>query len=448
MTQKTESYNDNFYREHLGWQEYYALISDWIRKNTKGAIYGDIGCGNGFIIRNLKKSGKEVWGVDGSEAFLKYVDKSIKKDVQRVDLSNEQNLRKCDVAMCMEVAEHIDKKYADTLVNNIISTDAKTIIFTAATPGQGGTDHINLQPHTYWIEKFTTHGYVLDKKLSKKFVTDLNEKLTGCRWYLDNMMIFRKRKNHAERQFLNNAVSGLFNKLRDKRLSIKKENAELSFWQNEIQQYVRWYKGEIKNLYGLKAPDFKFKDKGTVEKNAIFTFIEADKDRYLKHLTVGKEFFKNMNVLEVGCGPLPNSLAFNGCKIIGIDPLIESYKASGYPMGDYSDRIEYVQATAEKIPFQDQFFDAVISVNAIDHVDNFQKAAGEITRVLKKNGTLLIETHYHKSKECEPIELDDMIVKGSFKGLKLKKLSDRPFRDFYPNYGDKDERLVVWLGKK
>ena len=35
------------------------------------------------------------------------------------------------------------------------------------------------------------------------------------------------------------------------------------------------------------------------------------------------------------------------------------------------------------MPFEDGFFDAVISVNAIDHVNDFAETAKEIKRVLK-----------------------------------------------------------------
>lgn len=439
MPSNTKLYNDVFYKEHLDWQEYYQLISDWILKNTRGEIYGDIGCGNGFIIRNLKKTGKKVWGVDGSDSFMKYVDSSIKKDVGQTDLSKKQELSNCNIAMCMEVAEHINEKYADILVDNIVSTNAHTILFTAATPGQGGTGHINLQPHEYWINKFATRGYFLDKNLSNKFLADLNDTLKGCRWYLDNIMIFKKR---------NKMVSKIISSVSDLKKNKKKRNSELNFWKNEIAKYVDWYNGASPELYSLKLPQKKETNKGSVKNNAIFTFIEADKNRYLNHLNVKKEFLKGKRVLEIGCGPLPNALAFIDCEIVGLDPLINRYIKAGYPLRDYPDRITYVDSKAEKVPFTDGSFDAVISVNAIDHVDDFEKVASEIKRVLKDDGIMMIETHYHKAKECEPVELNDKIVKEAFSGMLLEKLSDRPFWDFYPNYGEKSERLVVWFGKK
>lgn len=66
-------------------------------------------------------------------------------------------------------------------------------------------------------------------------------------------------------------------------------------------------------------------------------------------------------------------------------------------------------ASAEKMPFADAFFDAVISVNAIDHVDDFAAVALEIKRILKSNGLFCMHVHYHRATKCEPIELNDQV---------------------------------------
>ena len=76
-----------------------------------------------------------------------------------------------------------------------------------------------------------------------------------------------------------------------------------------------------------------------------------------------------MKVLDVGSGPFPSALCFQGCDIYNLDPLMDKYIAAGYPLHCYESRARFVQAKAEAIPFEDGFFDAVISVNAIDHVD-------------------------------------------------------------------------------
>lgn len=123
---------------------------------------------------------------------MDYVDGGLREFVKVADISKPAELPAADVAVCMEVAEHIPFECSDALVDNIVSTSAKNIIFTAATPGQKGMSHINLQPPGFWKEKFAKRGYVLNGALSEKFKEDLKGELKYTPWYLANFMVFEK----------------------------------------------------------------------------------------------------------------------------------------------------------------------------------------------------------------------------------------------------------------
>ena len=84
----------------------------------------------------------------------------------------------------------------------------------------------------------------------------------------------------------------------------------------------------------------------------------------------------------------------------------------------------FVRAFAEDMPFPSASFDAVISVNAIDHVDDFARAASEISRVLKKDGVLRMQVHYHPPRELEPYSLTDEDVLAHFGHLGIEKISE------------------------
>jgi hypothetical protein len=60
--------------------------------------------------------------------------------------------------MCVEVGEHLPEDKADVLVDTAVRHARKAVIWSAATPGQGGHEHINEQPHEYWVEKFAQRG--------------------------------------------------------------------------------------------------------------------------------------------------------------------------------------------------------------------------------------------------------------------------------------------------
>jgi len=121
----------------------------------------DIGCGTGIWTKVFKDNGvKEVMGVDGS--WVKEDSLLIKKDefIQK-DLSTKLGVdKKFDLAISLEVAEHIEKSSADIFVDNLVNL-APVILFSAAIPLQGGTHHINEQWPSYWEEKFNERGYVV-----------------------------------------------------------------------------------------------------------------------------------------------------------------------------------------------------------------------------------------------------------------------------------------------
>ncbi len=194
-----------------------------------------------------------------------------------------------------------------------------------------------------------------------------------------------------------------------------KYRAELDFWDDNLRQCVKWYHGEITVLYGEPAPKNKARIVGFNEKDsAVLTWLEQhQKKKYLDDLQLNANAFSGMKVLDIGSGPFPSALAFKNCELYCLDPLWPYYLQIGYP-SYYFDRAKIVAAKAETTPFSDHFFDAVISVNAIDHVDSFHEVAQETRRVLKIKGKLAMHIHYHPKTITEPEMLDDEIVQKAF----------------------------------
>ncbi len=60
-------------------------------------------------------------------------------------------------------------------------------------------------------------------------------------------------------------------------------------------------------------------------------------------------------------------------------------------------RIKFVRASAENIPFSDDFFDIVFSCNTFEHIKNIEKAISECARVVKPNGIIYISVHPYTS---------------------------------------------------
>ncbi|GHB23839.1 class I SAM-dependent methyltransferase [Mongoliitalea lutea] len=121
----------------------------------------DIGCGIGTWLSVFKEYGvNEVLGVDGD-----YVSKSLlskylsEEEFISHDLNIPLNLnRKFDLALCLEVAEHISEKSSEVLVKTLIN-HSDIILFSAAIPGQGGQHHVNEKWPEYWQKLFLIQDF-------------------------------------------------------------------------------------------------------------------------------------------------------------------------------------------------------------------------------------------------------------------------------------------------
>ena len=189
-------YDKKFFQAHIAFSERYTEMAQWLCANLKPKRAIDFGCGNGFIISQLKQCGVTVTGVEGSLNAIEYAAQNITKDIQIADLNKSLDFGKYDLVICSEVAEHLPKESADAFVNTLSSHSTKIIFFTAAEPGQGGVNHINEQPHEYWIEKFNMKGFIFLKNESQTFRKYLQrnwKQYDNCpTWFIWNSMIFRK----------------------------------------------------------------------------------------------------------------------------------------------------------------------------------------------------------------------------------------------------------------
>ena len=194
-----------------------------------------------------------------------------------------------------------------------------------------------------------------------------------------------------------------------------KYQVELKFWHEHLEQCQNWYQGKLKELYQEPSPTEKQKVKTrSLKDSAILTWEKIHQQpKYLQDLQLKKNAFHGLKILDIGSGPQSSAIVFSGCELYCLDPLLPEYLKLGYPI-HYCDRARFIHAHAENIPLKDNFFDAIISVNAIDHVDNFSKTATEIKRVLKPRGKLRMHIHYHLPTPPEPITLNDQIVKKAF----------------------------------
>lgn len=172
----------------------------------------DIGCGIGNFLREFKASGvEEIFGVDGGWADKDEIDKNISiKNFVEYNLDKEfKPDKKYDLAISLEVAEHINSLYADDFVKTLTNC-SNNIIFSAAVPLQGGQHHLNEQWNDYWKIKFEKEGYTCIDFL-KPYFWNNNEIFW---WYKQNILFFTKTPenytNYISNELLNVIHPDLF----------------------------------------------------------------------------------------------------------------------------------------------------------------------------------------------------------------------------------------------
>lgn len=145
----------------------------------------DVGCGEGAWLAAFAAAGCSVVGVDGEhvdkERLLVPPEAFVVHDL-------EQPIRlaeRFDLAVSLEVAEHLTPARAEGFVDDLVGLSSR-VLFSAATPGQGGYGHVNEQPHTYWVRLFEDRGYATTTVLQRTFADDSDIAF----WYRDNMMLF------------------------------------------------------------------------------------------------------------------------------------------------------------------------------------------------------------------------------------------------------------------
>lgn len=224
-----------------------------------------------------------------------------------------------------------------------------------------------------------------------------------------------------------------------------KYEAEVSFWIDVQREYIKWYLGELADLYGTKPPkeDEKVRARN-LKDSAILTWFKLHQQpKYLHDLALDRDAFAGLRLLDIGAGAMPSALCFDNCDLYCLDPLYHKYLEAGFPFHYYG-AVKFVYAFAEDIPLDDDFVDAVISVNAIDHVDNLEKTSLEIKRVLKEGGKLAMHVHYHKATVTEPIEINDAIFQELFSWCRgLRKISESQSKMGW-DLKDANEKYTLW----
>jgi ubiquinone/menaquinone biosynthesis C-methylase UbiE len=129
--------------------------------------------------------------------------------------------------------------------------------------------------------------------------------------------------------------------------------------------YDRWYATPLGQLVDR------------LEKEAIFALLPQVEGR---------------RVLDVGCGTgnISLPLAHRGAQVVGLDASVPMLARARDKAGRQDLSITWVTGVAGQLPFDDESFDGVVCILALDFMADRPKAVQEMVRVLRPGGFLTV----------------------------------------------------------
>jgi SAM-dependent methyltransferase len=190
-----------------------------------------------------------------------------------------------------------------------------------------------------------------------------------------------------------------------------------------------------------KAWDEIFKNKGKV-------FSEPHKD--MPTICQTLKIRKASKVLDLGSGSGRHLvyLAKNGFRVFGLDNSPEGLAIASRWLDEegVSADLQLQDMTTASLPYESDFFDAVISVQVIHHgkIATIRKVVQEIERVLKRGGYIFITVPKlrNQGEEFREIEANTFIpLDGPEKGLPHHYFTPEELKELFGNFEVNDIHL-------
>ncbi|AFY32503.1 class I SAM-dependent methyltransferase [Calothrix sp. PCC 7507] len=185
MNTQTISYSAKYFQSRTFETDYQTLAAVIFELYHPQTV-AEFGCGPGHLSRELAKLGVKVTSVDGHSqpSFT-----GLAVEFHHLDLNDPIAIanffanKHFDLAICLEVAEHLQPQSSPILVKWLTSV-APVVIFSAAVPHQGGHGHINLQPREYWHNEFMQRQFIAADRVRE----ELRATSSIAPWYRYNVI--------------------------------------------------------------------------------------------------------------------------------------------------------------------------------------------------------------------------------------------------------------------
>lgn len=161
-------------------------LAKWLAENyPKHLAACDIGAGPGHWAESVRAEGAQSCDAYDVEPC---------SGVDYLDITKNHLNEQYDIAICLEVAEHVDAAHAESVVNNVIDSMRfnGVIVWSAAQPGQGGVGHVNCQTPDYWLSKFYARCFRLNERKTSDLIQHVKAGGNYMGWFVYNVMVLER----------------------------------------------------------------------------------------------------------------------------------------------------------------------------------------------------------------------------------------------------------------
>lgn len=154
-------YNDNKY-----WKSFFASMAESIIKDFQPKTVLDMGCAYGYLVEALRSRGVEAYGIDISKYAISSADESIKpylKNMSALDNLPDEFPKHFDLVVSIEMIEHLYEEDCIKVIEKMVSY-ADKVLLSSTDSDFDEPSHFNVQPRSYWCEKFAEKGYFRELK--------------------------------------------------------------------------------------------------------------------------------------------------------------------------------------------------------------------------------------------------------------------------------------------
>lgn len=197
MEKLAEIYGPDFFREWGPSNKDYIrsaeLVAGAIQEVFKPSSVADLGCGCGVYSHLFRLKGCRTLSIDG--VLPPPVDSFPVEMISRdLTLPLENAWGKFDLALCLEVAEHIPEEFSGTFLKNLTAFSDR-LVMSAAPPGQDGHHHVNERPRRYWAQKLAGLGFAYDRRASGKVLKLLERERPPFMWMANHIGVYERARD-------------------------------------------------------------------------------------------------------------------------------------------------------------------------------------------------------------------------------------------------------------